>query len=43
VWKEENGQEKRTPKKIKEDGRTGCPDVVGKKTPPPPRPFQLHR
>jgi len=43
VWKEENGQEKRTPKKIKEDGRTGCTDVLGKKTPQPTRQFQLNR
>jgi hypothetical protein len=43
AWKEENGQEKRTPKKIKEDGRTGCTDVLGKKTPQPTRQFQLNR
>ena len=43
VWKEENGQEKRAPKKIKEDGRTGCPDVLGKKTQQPTRQFQLNR
>jgi hypothetical protein len=43
VWKEENGQEKRAPQKIKEDGRTGCPDVLGKKTPQPTRQFQLNR
>jgi len=41
VWKEENGQGKRAPKKIKEDGRTGCKEVLGKKTRQPTRQFQL--
>jgi len=43
VWKEENGKEKSEPTKSEENGRTGCPDVLGKKTQQPTRQFQLNR